>query len=99
MRWWVWAAIVAIQFLLLLSVPPRARRLGWLPRAGRITISSAVGMTFMGLYVGMWMGVFYYYGQGESALNAVLSGLGTGVAFSLVFEWSHRRRRERNNLH
>jgi hypothetical protein len=56
-------------------------------------------MTFMGLYVGTWMGVVYYYGEGESALNAVLSGLGTGVAFSLVFEWSYRRRRERNNLH
>ena len=98
MHWWVGAAAVAIQFLLLLSVL-LARRFGWLPRASRITISSAVGMTFMGLYVGTWMGVVYYYGEGESALNAVLSGLGTGVAFSLVFEWSYRRRRERNNLH
>jgi hypothetical protein len=89
---------MAIQLLGFLSVL-LARRFDWLPRARRIPISSAVRVTYLGLYVGTWMGVVYYYGQGESALNAVLNGLVTGLVFSVVFEWSYRRRRERNNLH
>lgn len=88
---------MAIQLLVLLSVR-LARRFDWLPHGIGVPNSSAVRMTFMGLYLGTWMGVWYYYGQGESALNAVLSGLVTGLAFSLVMEWSYRRRK-RKNLH
>lgn len=97
MRWWVWAAVVAFQLLVVLSVRV-ARRFDWLPHGIGILKSSAFRMSFLGLYFGTWMGVLYYYGQGESALNAVLSGLVTGLAFSLAMEWS-RRRREKKNLH
>lgn len=75
-----------------------ARRFDWLPHGIGILKSSAFRMTFLGLYFGTWMGVVYFYVQGESALSAVLSGLVVGLAFSLAMEWSQRRR-ERKNLH
>jgi membrane associated rhomboid family serine protease len=93
---WLPLLIVTVTELLVVVIAKRVRHIGWLPRAGTTPLAHPrPARWFLSVAVSGPLFGALFYTEGKSVLYAILGGLAAGVVWSVLVEWSRRRREAR----
>ncbi|MHB2028601.1 MAG: hypothetical protein ACYCPT_07260 [Acidimicrobiales bacterium] len=94
MRWLPLLVVTVIELLVVVIVQC-VRHIGWLPRASTTVSAHPPARWLLSVAVSGPLFGALSYAEGGSVLQAILWGLAEGVVWSVVMEWSRRRREAR----